>query len=81
MLHFDSAFLTPANAMLSVELGNLAEMLDSTGKLRNVSQQARDWSSRIQNAIWNTTVSKATDGLLASMSNTLLSGCGQYIRV
>lgn len=47
--------------MLSVELSNLAEILDSTGKLRNVSQQARDWSSRIHNAIWKTTVSKVTD--------------------
>ena len=56
-LGFDSAFLTPANAMLSVELSNLAEILDSAGKLRNVSQQARDWSSRIYNAIWRTTVS------------------------
>lgn len=54
--HFDSAFLTPANAMLSVELTNLAEILDSTGKLRNVSQQARDWSSKIHDAIWKTTV-------------------------
>lgn len=46
--------------MLSVELTNLAEILDSTGKLRNISQQARDWSSRIHNAIWKTTVSKPT---------------------
>ncbi|KIM45997.1 glycoside hydrolase family 125 protein [Hebeloma cylindrosporum] len=50
------AFLTPANAMLSVELSNLAEILDSAGKLHNVSQQARDWSSRIYDAIWRTTV-------------------------
>ncbi|PPQ77322.1 hypothetical protein CVT25_010904 [Psilocybe cyanescens] len=50
------AFLTPANAMLSVELMNLAHLLDSTGQLRNVSQQAKEWSARIQDAIWKTTV-------------------------
>ncbi|KAF8897341.1 Six-hairpin glycosidase-like protein [Infundibulicybe gibba] len=50
------AFLTPANAMLSVELTQLASMLDATGQLRNVSQQAKVWSSRIQDAIWKTTV-------------------------
>lgn len=42
--------------MLSVELMNLAHLLDSTGQLRNVSQQAKEWSARIQDAIWKTTV-------------------------
>lgn len=51
------AFLTPANAMLSVELKNLADVLDATGQLRNVSQQAKTWSSRIHDAILKTTVS------------------------
>jgi meiotically up-regulated gene 157 (Mug157) protein len=51
-----SAFLTPANAMLSVELTNLAQLLDQTHQLRNVSQQAKKWSSRIHQAIWDTTV-------------------------
>ncbi|KAK7695703.1 hypothetical protein QCA50_000339 [Cerrena zonata] len=50
------AFLTPANAMLSVELTHLAEVLDSTQQLRNVSQLARQYSLRIQNAIWNSTI-------------------------
>ncbi|EIM88208.1 uncharacterized protein STEHIDRAFT_95225 [Stereum hirsutum FP-91666 SS1] len=50
------AFLTPANAMLSVELGYLADMLDSTGQLANISSLARNYSSVISNAIWNTTV-------------------------
>jgi hypothetical protein len=63
-LRFVSAFLTPANAMLSVELTHLAAILDSAGELRNVSQQAKQWSSRIHNAIWKTTVSKAIDRLL-----------------
>lgn len=50
------AFLTPANAMLSVELTHLADILDQTHQLRNVSQQAKEWSSRIHKAIWDTTV-------------------------
>ena len=51
------AFLTPANAMLSVELGHLADVFDHAGQAQNVSQLAREWSKRIYNAIWNTTVS------------------------
>ncbi|KAI0786378.1 Six-hairpin glycosidase-like protein [Abortiporus biennis] len=50
------AFLTPANAMLSVELTNLADIFDSTKQAKNVSQLARQYSSRIHNAIWNSTV-------------------------
>jgi meiotically up-regulated gene 157 (Mug157) protein len=50
------AFLTPANAMLSVELKNLADVLDATGQLHNVSQQAKTWSSRIHDAILKTTI-------------------------
>lgn len=42
--------------MLSVELTNLANMLDSVGQLRNVSQQAKTWSARISDAIYETTV-------------------------
>lgn len=42
--------------MLSVELTNLADILDATGQLRNVSQQAKTWSSRIHDAILKTTV-------------------------
>uniref|UniRef100_A0A8H7XWY9 Glycoside hydrolase family 125 protein n=1 Tax=Psilocybe cubensis TaxID=181762 RepID=A0A8H7XWY9_PSICU len=60
------AFLTPANAMLSVELTNLAHLLDSTGQLRNVSQQAKEWSARIEDAIWKTTV---VDNIFAYETN------------
>ena len=42
--------------MLSVELTNLAQILDHAGQLRNVSQQAKEWSSKIESAIWKTTV-------------------------
>ena len=54
------AFLTPANAMLSVELGHLADILDSAKQARNVSSAAREWSSSISDAIWNSTVSSFT---------------------
>ncbi|PSR73617.1 hypothetical protein PHLCEN_2v10536 [Hermanssonia centrifuga] len=50
------AFLTPANAMLSVELTNLADILDSAKQARNVSVLAREYSARIENAIWNSTI-------------------------
>ena len=60
--------MAPANAMLSVELSHLAAILDSAGELRNVSQKAKEWSSRIHNAIWKTTVSEARDVLLQIIS-------------
>jgi meiotically up-regulated gene 157 (Mug157) protein len=50
------AFLTPANAMLSVELTNLADILDAAGQSKNVSDLAREWSGRIGTAIMNSTV-------------------------
>ncbi|TDL29300.1 hypothetical protein BD410DRAFT_779669 [Rickenella mellea] len=50
------AFLTPANAMLSVELANLADMLEAANTMKNISTQARAYSKRISDAIWNTTV-------------------------
>ncbi|KAF7344688.1 hypothetical protein MVEN_01629100 [Mycena venus] len=54
------AFLTPANAMLSVELGHLADILTASGQSKtaqgkNVSEQATLWSKRTRDAIWNTT--------------------------
>lgn len=42
--------------MLSVELAHLANMLEATGQLHNVSEQAKEWSSRIHDAIWKKTV-------------------------
>lgn len=46
--------------MLSVELTNLADILDSAKQSRNVSTAARTWSARIHDAIWNTTVGDAS---------------------
>lgn len=50
------AFLTPANAMLSVELTHLADMLDAVHQRQDVSSKARQLSKRISDAIWRTTV-------------------------
>jgi hypothetical protein len=56
--------------MLSVELKHLADILDNVGQLSNVSQQAKDWSTRIHDAIWETTVSPHKERLnCLSMSN------------
>ncbi|KAH7345050.1 Six-hairpin glycosidase-like protein [Rhizoctonia solani] len=59
-----SAFLTPANAMLSVELAHLADTLDGMGRLKNL---------QIRHAVWNHTVS---DGIFAYETNGLGS---QYL--
>lgn len=50
------AFLTPANAMLSVELNHLADTLDAAKQSKDVSDSARAWSSKIRKAIMDTTV-------------------------
>jgi meiotically up-regulated gene 157 (Mug157) protein len=50
------AFLIPVNAMLSVELGHLADMLDAAKLHKDISKQARKWSRRIEKAIWDTAV-------------------------
>ena len=57
------AFLTPANAMLSVELTYLADVLDAVKQRRDVSANARQLSERIFNAIWNTTVRVSSETL------------------
>jgi hypothetical protein len=42
--------------MLSVELTNLADMLDAAHHSKNVSKAARKYSATIKKAIWDTTV-------------------------
>ena len=51
-----SAFLTPANAMLAVELTHLADVLDATHQAKNVSKLARQYTSTITKAIWDHTL-------------------------
>ncbi|EAU84952.2 hypothetical protein CC1G_00471 [Coprinopsis cinerea okayama7 len=60
------AFLTPANAMLSVELKELGDVLDELGIMQNVSALAKEWSTRIRDAIWETTV---VDNIFAYETN------------
>ncbi|KAF9782151.1 Six-hairpin glycosidase-like protein [Thelephora terrestris] len=62
------AFLTPANAMLSVELGFLAEIMDAAGQNSLVASSARTWSKRIRDALWDTTIE---DGVFAYETNGL----------
>lgn len=38
--------------MLSVELGYLSDILDAAGQAKNISHQAKIWSRRIYDAIW-----------------------------
>jgi hypothetical protein len=42
--------------MLSVQLTNLATILDHAGVAPNVSSQAKHWSKTIEQAIWEHTV-------------------------
>lgn len=62
------AFLTPANAMLSVQLTNLAAILDHAGVAPNVSSQAKHWSKTIEQAVWEHAV---VDGIFAYETNGL----------
>ncbi|CCM01703.1 uncharacterized protein FIBRA_03767 [Fibroporia radiculosa] len=55
-IKYPTAFLTSGNAMLVVELNNLAEILDETGQASNISQLARNYSEIITDAIWDHTL-------------------------
>ncbi|KAJ7496343.1 hypothetical protein B0H11DRAFT_1801467 [Mycena galericulata] len=55
------AFLTPANAMLSVELGHLASILTASGQSKttqgkNITQLATQWSNSVSAALWKNTL-------------------------
>lgn len=52
--------------MLSVELSHLADILDRTGQAKNISQLAREYSARIRDAIWDTTL---VDNIFAYETN------------
>jgi len=60
------AFLTPANAMISVELTHLADMLDAVKQRGDISGKARQLSKQISDAIWQTTV---VDNIFAYETN------------
>lgn len=70
------AFLTSANAMLSVELTHLANMLDAVHQRQDVSSKARQLSKRISDAVWGTTVRHTSLGnvsLLTSIGSWLIT--------
>ncbi|KAJ7074850.1 Six-hairpin glycosidase-like protein [Mycena belliarum] len=55
------AFLTPANAMLSVELGHLKDVLKAsgqskTGQGKKFAKDAGTWSARVRAAVWKETL-------------------------
>ncbi|KAJ6467644.1 Six-hairpin glycosidase-like protein [Mycena vitilis] len=66
------AFLTPANAMLSVELAHLSDVLTASGQASNSAEaagfvdQANEWSKRVSDAVWNSTV---VDNIFAYETN------------
>ncbi|KAK8109603.1 hypothetical protein PG999_007740 [Apiospora kogelbergensis] len=49
------SFITSDNAMMSVELDHIADMLDATSQSRDLSKQARGYAATIRDAVWNTT--------------------------
>ncbi len=53
--------------MMSVELANIADMLDAIGTLQSTSLQARSYSDTIKGAIWNHTLT--SNGIFAYETN------------
>ncbi|KAJ7731770.1 Six-hairpin glycosidase-like protein [Mycena metata] len=67
------AFLTPANAMLSVELAHLSDILTKSGQAKSgqgktFSAQATTWSKRVSDAVWAHTL---VDNIFAYETNGL----------
>ncbi|KAG8425611.1 hypothetical protein J3458_002293 [Metarhizium acridum] len=67
-------FITSDNAMLSVELNHIADMLEASRKLNQVSRQARQYARTIRNAVLHHT--KTPSGIFAYETNGY---GGQYI--
>lgn len=67
-------YITPVNAMLSVELHHLAEMLDSLQTLPQVASLAHSYSATIRQAIFDHTLTPA--GIFAYETNGY---GGQYV--
>ncbi|KAJ7843004.1 Six-hairpin glycosidase-like protein [Mycena olivaceomarginata] len=65
------AFLTPANAMLSVELAHLADVLTASGQAKtalgaNFTKQAKTWSKRVHDSVGANTL---VDNIFAYETN------------
>ncbi|KAK8023802.1 hypothetical protein PG993_011868 [Apiospora rasikravindrae] len=65
-------FITSDNAMISVELDHIADMLDKAGTQADLSKQARGYASTIRDAVLNTTLT--LNGVFAYETN----GYGGY---
>ncbi|KAK8074077.1 hypothetical protein PG994_004976 [Apiospora phragmitis] len=69
-------FITSDNAMMSVELDHIADMLDSAASISatmgDLSKQARAYAATIRDAVWNTTLT--LNGVFAYETN----GYGGY---
>ncbi|KAG6010039.1 hypothetical protein E4U21_000481 [Claviceps maximensis] len=67
-------FITSDNAMLAVELGHIADMLDRERKLGSISRQVRQYSDVVRKAVLEHT--KTSNGIFAYETNGY---GGQYI--
>ncbi|PHH93291.1 hypothetical protein CDD83_7990 [Cordyceps sp. RAO-2017] len=67
-------FITSDNAMMSVELGHVADMLNRVGSLKDVSDRLSHYSRVIRDAVWAHT--RTQDGIFAYETNGY---GGQYI--
>ncbi|KAK6446297.1 hypothetical protein FP744_10002547 [Trichoderma asperellum] len=72
--NLDADFITSDNAMMSVELANVANMLSKIGVQKSLVSQLRQYSNTIKQAVWAHTLT--TNGIFAYETN----GIGaQYI--
>ncbi|KAH6608291.1 hypothetical protein Trco_004604 [Trichoderma cornu-damae] len=62
-------FITSDNAMMSVELANIADMLTTIGTQRSLAKQLRQYSDIIKQAVWAHT--RTSNGIFAYETNGL----------
>ncbi|KAM5341948.1 hypothetical protein ACJ41O_014979 [Fusarium nematophilum] len=67
-------FITSDNAMMSVELDNVADLLNEIGKMKPLSRKLRQHAKTIRKAVWDHT--RTANGLFAYETNGY---GGQYI--
>lgn len=67
-------FITSDNAMMSVELDNVADVLEEVGAMDNLSSKLRKYAKTIRKAVWDHTIT--SNGIFAYETNGY---GGQYI--
>lgn len=67
-------FITSDNAMMAVELGYVADVLQEAGMLTNLSRNLRKYARTIKDAVWDHT--RTSNGIFAYETNGY---GGQYI--